>query len=290
MSQAGTTVMTPPPPGMTVIVPPRGWQGLAWRELWQFRELVGFLTWRDIAVRYKQTAIGVLWALLQPLAMMLVFTLFFGTLARIPSEGVPYPLFAYAGLLPWQMFSRALGDSANSLVSNQRVITRVYFPRLIVPLASTLAALVDVAVASVLLVAMMTWYGLIPSATILWLPLFVGLLLMTAVGIGCWLSALNIEFRDVQYLLPFLTQLWLFLTPVVYPSSMVPERWRLLYALNPMVGVVEGFRWALFGTGAGPGPMLAVSAAVALGGCVSGVLFFRMRERVFADVVGSGGR
>lgn len=275
---------------ITVIKPSRGFRRLGFKELWGYRELAYFLVWRDIKVRYKQTAIGVAWAILQPLAMMLVFTLFFGKLAKIPSEGIPYPLFAYAGLLPWQIFSRSLSESASSLVADQRLITRVYFPRMIVPLSTILAALVDFAIASSLLVGLMLFYGRIPTLGIVWLPVFVLLMLASSFGVGLWLSALNLEFRDVQYTLPFLNQLWLFLTPVVYPSSLVPAQWQWLYALNPMVGVVEGFRWALFGVGEGPDPMLGISAMVALLLLITGAFFFRFRERTFADILGSGGR
>lgn len=274
----------------TIIRPPRGVGALRLAELGEYRELLYFLVWRDLKVRYKQTVIGVAWVILQPLAMMVVFTLFFGRLAQMPSEGLPYPLFAYAGLLPWQLFSRSMSESANSLVADQRLITRVYFPRLMVPLATILAALVDFGVASILLVMLMAFYGVAPTAAVVWLPLFVVLMLATAIGVGLWLSALNLEFRDVRYTLPFLSQFWLFLTPVVYPSSLVPPQWQLVYGVNPLVGVVEGFRWALFGTGSGPSPMLAVSVAVALGLCVSGLAFFQSRERIFADVLGSGGR
>ncbi len=275
---------------LTLIRPPQGLAALGLKELWEYRELAYFLVWRDITVRYKQTVIGVAWAVLQPLAMMLVFTLFFGTLAKMPSEGIPYPLFAYSGLLAWQMFSRSLSESANSLVTEQRLITRVYFPRLLVPLSTVLSALIDFAVASVLLVGLMALYHVAPTAQMVWIPCFVVLMMVTGLGVGFWLSALNLEFRDVRYVLPFLSQFWLFLTPVVYPSSLVPSRWQLLYGLNPMVGVIEGFRWALFGIGAGPSPMLAVSIVIALLLFVSGMLFFRSRERTFADVLGSGGR
>ena len=268
----------------------RGWRLLDWRELWAYRELVYFLVWRDLKVRYKQTAIGIVWALAQPLAMMGAFTLFFGKLARMPSDGLPYPLFACAALLPWQLFVRSITDSANSLVKDQQLITRVYFPRILVPVATTCSALVDFAVASGLLVVLMTLYGVAPGPSLVWLPLFVGLLLVTALGVGFWLSALNVEYRDVSYTLPFVSQLWLFLTPVVYPSSIVPEGWRWLYGFNPMAGVVEGFRWALLGTGRGPSGMLAVSVAVAMALLVSGVVWFRRRERTFVDVIGSGGR
>lgn len=275
---------------MTRICPTRGLRWLDLREVWAYRELLYFLTWRDIKVRYKQTAIGVAWALLQPLAMMLAFTVFFGRLAGVPSEGVPYPLFAYAALLPWQLFSRTLSESTNSLIVDQRLITRVYFPRLIVPLAATLAAVFDFLIASVLLVLLMAWYGVGLGPTCLWLPGVTLLMLVTALGVGFWLSALNVEYRDVMYVVPFLTQLWLFVTPVVYPSSLVPSHWRMLYGLNPMVGVVDGFRWALFGVGSRPGPLLAASSLIAGALFVSGIAWFRSRERTFVDAIGSGGR
>ncbi|MBI3090860.1 MAG: ABC transporter permease [Candidatus Tectomicrobia bacterium] len=273
-----------------VIQPTRGWRFLDLREIWAYRELVYFLTWRDIKVRYKQTAIGVAWAVIQPLAMMIVFTLFFGRLAKIPSEGVPYPIFAYVALLPWQLFSRTLSETTNSLVTDQRLITRVYFPRIIVPLSATLAALVDFLVSSALLVVLMIIYGIAPGAAVLLLPAFVLLMLVTSLGVGFWLSALNLEYRDVAYVVPFLTQFWLFLTPVVYPSSMIPDYWRPLFGLNPMTGVVEGFRWALLGIGDGPSPMLLISAAFSVCLFLSGIIWFRYRERTFVDAVGSGGR
>jgi lipopolysaccharide transport system permease protein len=241
-------------------------------------------------VRYKQTAIGIAWAVLQPLAMITVFTLLFGKLAKLPSEGVPYPLFAYAALLPWQLFSRTISESTNSLVTDQRLITRVYFPRLIVPLATTLAALADFAIAAGLLVALMFIYGFLPGVAVLWLPAFVLLMLMTVLGVGFWLSALNVEYRDVMYTMPFLNQFWFFVTPVVYSSSLVPEPWRVLYGLNPMAGVVQGFRWALLGIGGGPSPMLAVSTIIAISLFVSGIAWFHRREQTFVDAIGSGGR
>jgi len=259
-------------------------------ELWRYRELLFFLVWRDVMVRYKQTAIGMLWVVLQPIAMVAVFTLFFGRLAKIPSDGIPYPLFAFAALLPWQVFSRAVTESANSLVTDQRLISRIYFPRIIVPTTSVAAALVDFSVAFVVFLIMMAWYGFVPGLHIVFLPLFLLLMLITALGAGYWLSALNIEYRDVSQVLPFLSQFWMFLTPVVYSSTLVPERWRVLYALNPMVGVVEGFRWSLLGVGPGPSGMLAASAVVALTLFISGIFWFRSRERTFADAVGSGGR
>jgi lipopolysaccharide transport system permease protein len=273
-----------------IIRPTRGWRFLDFRELWVYRELIYFLAWRDVKVRYKQTAIGVAWTVLQPLIMMLVFTLFFGKLAKIPSEGVPYPLFAYVALLPWQLFSRTIGESTNSLIRDQQLISRVYFPRIIVPVSTTLVALVDFVVASVLLVILMGIYGFTPGLTAVWLPFFVLLLLVTALGIGFWLSALNVKYRDVVYTVPFLNQIWLFLTPVVYPSSLVPDQWRVLYGLNPMVGVIEGFRWSLLGVGDGPGLMLLTSGVVAVALFLSGIIWFRRRERTFGDLVGSGVR
>lgn len=266
------------------------WRFLDLSEVWAYRELVFFLTWRDIKVRYKQTAIGVLWAVIQPLAMMLVFSLFFGRLARIPSEGVPYPVFAFAALLPWQLFSRAITDSSNSLVTDQRLITRVYFPRIIVPTASIVGAMVDFGVALMVFLVIMLLYGVSPSINIVFFPAFLAMMMITALGIGYWLSALNIEYRDVAYALPFLAQIWMFLSPVVYPSSMVPEEYRTLYGLNPMAGVVDGFRWSFLGVGPGPSPMLAVSAAISLLLFFSGIIWFRRREGAFADTVGSGGR
>jgi lipopolysaccharide transport system permease protein len=271
------------------IRPTTGWLFLDLRELWAYRELIYFLAWREIKVRYKQTAIGVAWAVLQPLAMMAVFTIFFGRLAGMPSEGIPYPLFAFAALLPWQLFSRTITESTNSLVADQRLITRVYFPRIIIPLATTVSGLADFAVSAGLLVALMLFYGVIPGAAIIWLPGFVLLMVIAALGVGFWLSALNVEYRDVRYALPFLNQFWLFVTPVVYPSSLVPERWQILYGLNPMVGVVEGFRWALLGVGQGPSPMLAVSTAIAIVLFIGGFLWFQRREQTFVDTLGGGG-
>ncbi len=267
-----------------------GWRFLDLRELWTYRELFFFLAARDIKVRYKQTAIGVAWAVLQPLAMMVVFTLLFGRLAKIPSNGIPYSLFAYTGLLPWQLFSRVVSDSTNSLVMDQRLITRVYFPRIIVPIATALAAVVDFAIAASLVFVLMFYYRVVPSPSLLWLPLFVLLMLVTALGVGFWLSALNVEYRDVRYVLPFLNQFWFFITPVIYPSVLVPTQWRALYGLNPMTGVVEGFRWALLGKGDNPLPLLAASVAIAVSLFVSGIIWFRRRERTFVETIGSGER
>ena len=271
------------------IQPTRGLVCLDLREIWDYRELLYFLTWRDIKVRYKQTAIGVAWAILQPLAMMAIFTLFFGRLAKIPSEGVPYPIFAFAALMPWQLFSRVLTESTNSLITDQRLITRVYFPRIIVPMAATLAAVVDFCISGFLLIVLILIYGVTPGVTVIYLPFFVLLMFITALGVGFWLSALNVEYRDVEYTVPFLNQFLLFLTPVVYPSSLVPDKWRVLYGLNPMAGVVEGFRWTLLGVGDGPSFMLAASSVVSILLFISGIIWFRRRERTFVDALGSGG-
>ncbi len=273
-------------PSSTVIIrPSSGWVPLNLAELWEYRELLYFLTWRDIKVRYKQTVLGAAWAVIQPLGMMLVFTIFFGRLVGVPSDGLPYPIFAYTALLPWQLFSRALTDASTSLVVNERLITKVYFPRLLIPMSAVLASLVDFAIAFVLLLGMMVFYGIVPTGSVLMLPLFVLLALMTALGIGFWLSALNAQYRDVRYTLPFLTQFWLFATPVVYPSSLVPEQWRLLYGLNPMTGVVEGFRWALLGKTGAPDVMLAVSAIAVLATFIGGLYYFSRVEETLADVV-----
>ncbi len=270
-----------------IIRPTKGWRFLDLRELWAYRELIYFLTWRDIKVRYKQTVVGVAWAVLQPLALMIVFTLFFGRLANIPSEGIPYPLFAYAALLPWQLFSRTITESTTSLVTNQRLITKIYFPRIIVPVSSVVAGMVDFVISLSLLILLMFGYGIVPSWHIIWFPVFMGLMMITAIGIGLWLSSLNLEYRDVSYIIPFVNQFWLFITPVVYPSSLVPQKWQFLYNLNPMVGTIEGIRWALFGTGTGPNIMLFVSTTISIIIFLTGIVWFRWRERVFVDVVGS---
>ena len=268
-----------------VIRPISGWAPLNLRDVWKYRELLYFLTWRDIKVRYKQTLLGITWAVIQPLFMMLIFTVFFGRLAKVPSDGLPYPIFAFAALLPWQMFSRALTDASTSLVVNERLITKVYFPRLLVPASAVLASLVDFGIAFVFLLGMMVFYGIVPDQAIATLPLFILLALITALGVGFWLSALDAQYRDVRYTLPFLTQFWLFATPVVYPSSLVPEPWRLLYGLNPMVGVVEGFRWALLGREMPPDAMLAVSVIASLMIFVGGLYYFSRMEKYFADVI-----
>lgn len=277
--------LSPPSSATTLIRPSTRLVALNLRDLWRYRELVLFLTWRDLSVRYKQTALGVAWALLQPLLTMLVFSLFFGRLAGVASDGLPYPLFAYCALLPWQLFAYALTESSQSLIANERLITKIYFPRLIIPLAATLAGLVDFAIAFVMLVALMFWYKVVPTAAILVLPIFIGLALMAALGVGLWLSALNVRYRDVRYTLPFLTQFWFFLTPIAYPSSLVPTAWRALYGLNPLAGVVEGFRWSLLGTGTAPWALVGVSTFTAFGLLLSGLIYFRRMERTFADTL-----
>jgi len=266
------------------IRPSQGWISLNLRDLWEYRELLYFLTWRDIKVRYKQTVLGAAWAVLQPFFTMVVFSIFFGRLAKVPSDGIPYPIFAYSALLPWQLFAQAMTRSGNSLVANQHLITKVYFPRLIIPISAVLAGLVDFAIAFVVLLGMMFYYGIVPTAAALTLPLFLLLAMATAMAVGLWLSALNVQYRDVGYTIPFLTQSWLFATPIAYSSSLVPEQWRALYGLNPMAGVVEGFRWALLGK-APPGPLLVVSVTVVTLLLIGGVYYFRRMESIFADVV-----
>lgn len=267
------------------IEPSRGWVAVKLGELWEYRELLYFLVWRDLKVRYKQTVLGAAWAIVQPVFTMLVFSVFFGRLAGVPSDGAPYPLFALAALIPWTFFANALGQASNSLVNSAHLIAKVYFPRLVIPLASVLVGLVDLAVACIVLIPMLAYYGVVPDWRLAWLPGFVLLALATALGVGLWTSALNIEYRDVRHVIPFLTQLWMFSTPVVYPSSLVPERWRILYNLNPMSGVIDGFRWALLGAGRPPGLPFWVSVGAALAVLATGALYFRRMERTFADRV-----
>jgi lipopolysaccharide transport system permease protein len=262
-----------------------GWVSLRLGDLWEYRELVYFLTWRDIKVRYKQTVLGAAWAVLQPVLTMLVFSLFFGRLARMPSEGVPYPIFTFAALVPWTFFANGLTQSSNSLVGSANLITKVYFPRLIVPVATVLSGVIDFLLAFVVLVVMMAYYHIAPSATVVWLPLFLLLAVMASLGTGLWLSAMNVQFRDVRYTVPFLTQFWLFATPIAYPSSLLHQPWRTIFGVNPMVGAVEGFRWALFGHASPPVAVVAVSFVSAVCLLVTGALYFRRMERTFADIV-----
>lgn len=262
-----------------------GWLPVDWAELVRCRELLYFLIWRDIKVRYKQTALGAAWAVIQPFFTMLIFSLFFGRLAKIPSDGVPYPVFSYAALVPWTFFANAIGQSSNSLVQSANLIKKVYFPRLAIPISSVLAGLVDFVIAFGMLLAMMLYYGIVPTWHIVWLPALMLLAVATALGAGLWLSALNVQFRDVRYTVPFLVQFWMFATPIAYPSSLLDEPWRTLYGLNPMVGVVEGFRWALLGTDTAPGPILAASALAAAALVLGGLFYFRHMEDTFADVI-----
>jgi homopolymeric O-antigen transport system permease protein len=267
------------------IQPSTGWGALNLDELWAHRELVYFLTWRDIKVRYKQTALGATWAILQPILTMAVFALFFGKLAKVPSDGIPYPLFAFTALVPWMFFANGLTQASNSLVYNQNLLTKVYFPRLAIPISTIIAGFLDFALAFVVLLAMVLYFGIVPTVNIVWLPLFVLLAVVTSVGVGLWTAAVNVQFRDVRYTIPFLTQFWMFATPVAYPSSLLSEPWRTVYGINPMVGVVEGFRWSLLGVNTAPGPVIALSSLVAIGLLVSGAYYFRRMERTFADVV-----
>jgi lipopolysaccharide transport system permease protein len=281
MTTKENTIATP----IIRIEPSRGWVSLKLHELWEYRELLYFLTWRDVKVRYKQTVLGAAWAIIQPFFTMVVFSLFFGRLAGIPSDGVPYPIFSFAALVPWTFFANGLNQSSNSLVGSADLIKKVYFPRLAVPVATVLSGVVDFALAFLVLLGMMLYYGVIPTPNTLWLPLFFLLALVTSLGVGLWFSALNVKFRDVRYTVPFLTQFWMFSTPIAYPSSLLSEPWRTLYGLNPMVGVVEGFRWALLGTNTAPGPIIVASSLAALAILVGGAFYFRRMEKTFADVV-----
>jgi len=263
----------------------RGWLALDLPELWAFRDLIYFFVWRDIKVRYKQTVIGAAWAVLQPVLTMLVFSLFFGKLAKIPSQGLPYPIFYYSALLPWMYFATAMQGATNIVVDNQRVITKIYFPRVVLPIASVLSGLLDFAISFGVFLIMMAYYGIVPAASVIWLPFFLLLAVLTALGVGLWLSALNALYRDVRYVVPFLVQFWMFASPVVYPSSLVPAKWRWLYGLNPMAGVIEGFRWALTGHGQPPGILLAASSAAVLLLVVSGLVYYHAVEGTMADVV-----
>lgn len=270
---------------ITSIAPSTGWVSLNLGDIWAYRELLYFLVWRDIKVRYKQTALGAAWAIIQPLFTMIVFSLFFGKLAKVPSDGIPYPIFSFAALVPWTFFATGLNLSSNSLVGSANLVQKVYFPRLIIPIATVLSGLVDFAIAMVVLFALMVWYHIAPSWNAVWLPAFVLLALVTSLGVGLWLSAMNVQYRDVRFLVPFLAQLWMYATPVAYPSSLLHEPWRTVFGINPMAGVVEGFRWALLGVNTKPGPMILASSLAATFLLVSGAFYFRRMERTFADVV-----
>jgi lipopolysaccharide transport system permease protein len=268
-----------------VIEPKGGWTSLKLGELWEYRELLYFLAWRDIKVRYKEAALGASWAILQPLLSMLIFTLFFGRLAKVPSDGIPYPLFSFTALVPWTFFQTAVQQSSNSVVGSSNLISKVYFPRLAIPVATVMAAMVDFAISGLVLLGMLLYYHRAPTIQILFVPLFVLLAFFASLGLGLWLSALNVKYRDIRYVVPFLLQFWMFASPIVYPTSMLPARWRTLYALNPMVGVIDGMRWSLLGTHTAPGPVVAVSALTTLLGALGGALYFRSMENRFADIV-----
>jgi lipopolysaccharide transport system permease protein len=275
----------PTPESPLTIEPPVGWRLLDVRELWHYRDLLQLLIWRDLKVRYKQTVIGGVWAVLQPFVTMVVFSVVFGRLINVPSDGVPYPVFSYVALLPWTFFATALARAGNSLIQDPNLLSKVYFPRIALPLAAVSSMLVDFLIAFVILIGMMGYYGIVPGLAVLTLPLFLLLAYLTAFATGLWLSASHVKYRDITYVIPILVQFWLFLTPVIYPSSLIPEGWRLLYSLNPMTGVVEGFRWALLGTGSGTGGIVFVSTAVMLLVAAGGLVYFRRMEREFADVV-----
>jgi lipopolysaccharide transport system permease protein len=267
------------------IEPPRGWLDLRLSEVWEYRELLYFFVWRDVKVRYKQTVIGVAWVVLQPLLTMGVFTLFFGRLAKLPSDGLAYPVFYFCALVPWNYFATALQSCTSVVVDNQRVITKVFFPRLVLPLSAVVSGLVDFAIGFVVMFIVLTAYGIRPGLTALWLPVFLLLAVLTALGVGLWMSALNALYRDIRYVVPFLIQFWMFASPVAYPSSLVPQRWRWLYGLNPMAGVIDGFRWALTGHGQAPGPLLLASTAAVAVVFVGGLFFFQRMEGAIADRV-----
>jgi lipopolysaccharide transport system permease protein len=277
--------------GTVVIRPTKGWMALNLRDLWLYRELVYFMTWRDLKVRYKQTLLGVSWAVLQPFLTMVVFSIFFGGLAKVPSDGIPYPIFSFVGLLPWGLFANALLHASRSLYSNQNMVSKVYFPRLVLPLSSVLGGIVDFGIASLVLVGIILYYNLIgvTHLTFTWpmltLPLYLLMALGTALGVALWLSALYVQYHDVGYILPFLSEFWRILSPVVYSTTLIPAKWQVLYALNPMAGVVNGFRWAILGTPTGPSTDLLISTAVAILLLLSGLVYFRRMEKTFADTI-----
>jgi len=270
---------------VTVVRPSKGWTGFNLGELWCYRELIFFLIWRDIKVRYKQTLLGAAWAIIQPFFTMVVFSIFFGQLAQMPSDDIPYPIFSYTALLPWQLFENGIRKAGNSLVASRNLITKVYFPRLAIPLASVIAGLVDFVLAFTVLLGMMWYFDYRPTGAVWFMPLLLLLTVVTALGTGLWLSALNVAYRDVGYLIPFILRVWFFLTPITYSVSIVPEAYQTLYALNPMTGVIQGFRWSMLGVGSPPSIILAASSVAALALLISGVLYFRRMERTFADVV-----
>ena len=274
-----------PPEFDMMVVPPGKWWNLRLAELWPFRELLYFLTWRELKVRYKQTMLGVFWAVLQPLLTMVVFSVIFGNFAKLPSDGFPYPIFTYVALLPWQLFSRALSDASQSLVSNQHMVSKIYFPRIFLPSSTVLASMVDFGIAFVILFGMMAFYGIAPTWRMLTLPLLIIAAVLSAIAIGLWLSAINVKYRDIKYITPFLVQMWLYATPVAYSTALFPEEWRPLLGLNPMAGVVDGFRWALLGQEIHSSPLIVVSLVTMVVLLVGGLIYFQNTEQTFADVI-----
>jgi lipopolysaccharide transport system permease protein len=281
------TEITKHEPTTIYIKPSKGLAALNLRDMWIYRELIYFMIWREVKVRYKQTMLGAAWAIIQPVLTMIVFTFLFGRIAKLPTDGnIPYPIFSYTALLPWGLFVAALNQASRSLTSNQNMVSKIYFPRLVLPLASVLSGLIDFIIAFVILIGLMIYYGIAPSINVLWaLPLFLVLTIITALGVALWLSAINVQYRDVNYALPFMTQFWLFATPVAYSSSLISEKWQLVYSLNPMAGVVNGFRWALLGVGNGPDAGLWISVGIALIVLISGLFYFRNMEKTFADTI-----
>jgi lipopolysaccharide transport system permease protein len=271
-------------PNTILIKPLHGWIPVNLSELWAYRELLYFLVWREIKVRYKQTVLGIVWAIIQPFFMMVVFSLFFGKFVKVPHEDIPYPLFSYAALLPWMLFAESISRSVNSLIQDANLIRKVYFPRLLIPLSSTISPLVDFTFAFLVFLGLLFYFGFVPTMRILWLPVFLGLTLVTALAMGLWLSAINVQYRDIRYTIPFLIQFWFFASPVVYSSASLPKSWQFIYGLNPMVGVIEGFRWALLGAEP-PGSLIFVSITIVLAILISGAFYFRRMEKTFADVV-----
>lgn len=281
------TELTKREPATIYIKPSTGLAALNLKDLWAYRELVYFMIWRDVKVRYKQTMLGAAWAIIQPALTMIVFTFLFGRIAKLPTDGgIPYPIFSYTALLPWGLFIAALNQASRSLTTNQSMVTKIYFPRLVLPLASILSGLVDFVIAFVILIGLMIYYRVTPSINAIWaLPLFLLLAIVTALGVALWLAAINVQYRDVNYALPFLTQFWLFITPVAYSSNLISEKWQLVYSLNPMAGVVNGFRWALLGANTGPGPEMTVSVFISILILIGGLFYFRNMEKTFADTI-----
>lgn len=280
------TELTRHEPTTVYIKPSKGLAALNLRDLWIYRELVFFMVWRDVKVKYKQTLLGMAWAVIQPVMTMLVFTFVFGSVAKVATDGIPYPIFSFAALLPWGLFEVALNQGSRSLVAHNNMVTKIYFPRLILPIASVFAGMVDFVIAFVILIGLMVYYQMPPAYELLWtLPFFILLAIVTALGVALWLSAVNVKYRDVNQALPFLTRFWLFITPIAYSSEIISEKWQLLYSLNPMAGVVNGFRWALLGTGNGPDITLWISVIISILTFVSGLFYFRSMEKTFADTI-----